>query len=435
MFGKLIRVRIGSRKVFLRMPFGGAVYDEDSGKLYYLNEDGAKVFEAVCGDFFKALDSLCSGEDRRECIQRIVEFLREASARGHVVVYSPLSLKKPGEGRCFKLDWIVPSLIDIKVTRRCNASCPYCYLARTSVDMDINSLRKFLDDLTHVEDLTIRVSFVLLSGGEPLIHPQFEEVLELTLHYASKVGILTNGIGLDNYLDVLTKHRDRVLIQVSIDSIDEELYAGLKGVEPKTLKRVLVAVREAIERDLTIYIAIPVSKRNIEDVPQTAKELKKMFGDRVKLRIAPVISVGEADERYAIRPEDLSLLSKIREYSEQFGDPLEIEAAKKMVSESPIGNCGAGWLRIYIDAEGYVKPCPISPDSTRLGHISEGVAKVLGSAKTITFAEMNPPNAEGICRGCPYASWCHRCFARAMWIAMKGVECRWMLVEGRKVAR
>ncbi len=180
MFGKLIRVRIGSRKVFLRMPFGGAVYDENSGKLYHLNEDSAKVFEAICGDFFEALDSLCSGEDRRECIQRIVEFLREASARGHVVVYSPLSLKKPGEGRCLKLDWIVPSLIDIEVTRRCNASCPYCYLAKTSVDMDINSLRKFLDDLTHVEDLTIRVPFILLSGGEPLTHPQFEEVLELT---------------------------------------------------------------------------------------------------------------------------------------------------------------------------------------------------------------------------------------------------------------
>ncbi len=434
MLSKLLRVKIGARKVFVRMPWGGAVYDIDSSVLYYLNEDGARIFDAVCSDFFKSLDTLCRGEDRRECIQQIVEFLREASARGHVVVYSPLSIKKPREeGKCVQVSWFIPSLIDVELTKRCNASCPYCYLEKSQKDLDPNVFEKFLSKLTDLNGVRIRIPFILLSGGEPLIHPKFAEFLEIAIQYSLRVGILTNGIELERYIDEIVKYKDQLVVQVSIDSLNEELYAELKGVDTGILKKVISAVNELVMKGVQVYIAIPVSKKNIDDVPVTAQKLKDMFGDRVKLRIAPVILVGKADDAYAIGPRDIELLSKIGSYAEKYGDPLEIEAAKRIARESSLHNCGAGWLRIYIDAEGYVKPCPIMPDTMRYGRIDSDLQKLLGYGKALVFAEISPPNAEGICKGCPYASWCHRCIARALWLAMNGVECRWLTLEGYRI--
>ena len=436
MFSKLLRVSIGPRKVFIRMPLGGAIYDLDTGALYYLNEDGARIFEAVCGDFFKSLDILCKNEDRRECIQRIVEFLREASARGHVVVYSPFSIKKPREvGKCTYSSWFIPSLIDVEVTSRCNARCPYCYLERKDNDLDPNSFEKFLDKLTSIDEYRVKIPFILLSGGEPLIHPKFNDFLEIALQYSLKVGILTNGIELDRFIDEIIKNKDRILVQVSIDSTNKELYSVLKGVDPKFLGRVLDSISKLIEEKVPVYIAVPVSKVNLEDIPNTVQYLKKLYGDTVKLRIAPVISVGGADDQYSIGPGDISIISRISGYTRKFGDPIEVEAAKKLLEESPIPNCGAGWLRIYVDSEGYIKPCPIMPNTQRFGRIDDDLQDLLGRGKALSFAKITAPNAEGICKGCPYASWCHRCIARALWLSMKGVKCRWLILEGHKIGQ
>jgi len=124
-----------------------------------------------------------------------------------------------------------PVMAHIIPIRRCNLSCTYCN------EYDDYSKPVPLETLRHRLELLgkLRTGVITVSGGEPLLHPDLDDIIRAIRENAILAGLITNG-----YL--LTADRVRRLndagldyLQISIDNVmpDEVSKKSLKVLDKK----------------------------------------------------------------------------------------------------------------------------------------------------------------------------------------------------------
>src|SRR5271154_1313361 len=122
-----------------------------------------------------------------------------------------------------------PVLVHIIPMRRCNLDCGYCNeYDNVSKPVPIEEMKKRLDILADMG-----TSIITISGGEPLMHPELEEVIRHIRKRGMIAGMITNGF-------LLSKERIGTLneaglehLQISIDNVvpDEVSKKSLKSVD------------------------------------------------------------------------------------------------------------------------------------------------------------------------------------------------------------
>ncbi len=124
-----------------------------------------------------------------------------------------------------------PVLVHVIPTRRCNLACTYCNEYDNHSDaVPTREMLRRIDRLA-----ALGTSIVTMSGGEPLLHPELEEVIRRVRSHGMISSMITNG-----YL--LTAERIRQLneagleyLQISIDNVrpDEISKKSLKVLDKK----------------------------------------------------------------------------------------------------------------------------------------------------------------------------------------------------------
>src|SRR5712691_367541 len=115
-------------------------------------------------------------------------------------------------------------LITLYVTDRCNSRCITCdYWRHGRDDMDLAAVTRLLPSFAQ-----LGTQVVLLSGGEPLLNPDWTAIAQLLRGKGRKVWLLTSGLA-------LAKHACRAAtlfdaITVSLDGTDAETYAAIRGL-------------------------------------------------------------------------------------------------------------------------------------------------------------------------------------------------------------
>src|SRR5207248_250262 len=84
----------------------------------------------------------------------------------------------------------------VEITSSCNLQCPMCYAASGpgGKHLSLSDAKRSIDRLVEVEG---RPEVLQLSGGEPTIHPQFDEILDYACGQPIDVVMInTNGLRL-----------------------------------------------------------------------------------------------------------------------------------------------------------------------------------------------------------------------------------------------
>ncbi len=118
----------------------------------------------------------------------------------------------------------------IEITNRCNLNCRDCYnssgLNRETEELSPETLEAFL---TLLHD-RYQVDFAHFSGGEPLLHSRFHDILEMTERLtAFRFLFITNGVCRDDFLYDLLERDKRFYVQFSVDGMDEEAHSQMRG--------------------------------------------------------------------------------------------------------------------------------------------------------------------------------------------------------------
>lgn len=117
----------------------------------------------------------------------------------------------------------LPRKLTLEITNHCNLSCPHCYRAvmkRPIGFMQLDLIKKIASQLREVPYCELKI----VGLGEPALHPQFDEILEILRPVTPKSALYTNGILFVKMAPEAIIESGVRLIVVSIDGTDRESF-------------------------------------------------------------------------------------------------------------------------------------------------------------------------------------------------------------------
>jgi len=122
-----------------------------------------------------------------------------------------------------------PFLAHIIPMRRCNLDCTYCNeFDDTSKPVPLEEMKKRLDILAEMG-----TSIITISGGEPLMHPELDEIIRHIRRLGMIAGLITNGFFLNEERIERLNNAGLEHLQISIDNVapDEVSKKSLKTLD------------------------------------------------------------------------------------------------------------------------------------------------------------------------------------------------------------
>ncbi len=165
------------------------------------------------------------------------------------------------------------------LTNGCNLCCRHCWIAPTFVNgepspgeyLDLDLLKQAV---TEAKPLGLRSA--KLTGGEPVLHPQFVEIVDYLTSEGLALNMETNGTLIDTALAKHLKNETNLnFVSVSIDGPNAEVHDPFRGVKGSfdAAVRGFRALVEAGYKPQLIMCPHRGNVEYVEDVVQMAVEL------------------------------------------------------------------------------------------------------------------------------------------------------------------
>lgn len=154
-----------------------------------------------------------------------------------------------------------PINVTLKLTNACNLKCLHCHSksGEAHTHMDKNLLFNILEQLREN-----KVFGVNISGGEPLLYPDFFEVLEYMNKIGIRITISTNAVLInENIVKKMIQNNVRG-VQISLDGSNKELHdkiRNIKGCFDKTLR----GIELFSKNNIPVMIVSVISKQSKEE--------------------------------------------------------------------------------------------------------------------------------------------------------------------------
>jgi MoaA/NifB/PqqE/SkfB family radical SAM enzyme len=156
----------------------------------------------------------------------------------------------------------------LQVVRHCNHYCGFCSNPSTPFEHTLDSMRLLVDDLA------ARGYFgVVLTGGEPTLHPELPAIARYAKERGLHVRMITNGHRLAQ-AEFARKMADAGLdlVHVSIYSVRPEIEARLRGT-PSTLPLALKAIENAHLSGVEVNVNCVINRLNADHLDENVRYL------------------------------------------------------------------------------------------------------------------------------------------------------------------
>ncbi|KJU85075.1 radical SAM domain-containing protein [Candidatus Magnetobacterium bavaricum] len=161
----------------------------------------------------------------------------------------------------------LPSLryLELQITDECNLSCRHCYIESARCNrMALSQICAVLGEFEDMQGLR-----VLITGGEPTIHPDFLSLNDMLPRFCLRKLLFTNGLSLnDHLLDALNV--DEIII--SLDGLQDG-HEALRGAG--TFSRTLKAIETSVKKGFATSVSTMVHALNVNDFDH----MQQMFTD------------------------------------------------------------------------------------------------------------------------------------------------------------
>ena len=151
--------------------------------------------------------------------------------------------------------------IYIEITNICNLNCEFCIKSnREKRQMSVSEFEMVMEKIQGYTDY-----IYLHIKGEPLIHKDFEQLLDIAHKYNMHVNLTTNGVLLKEKQDILAKSKALRQINISLHSLNQNKDFPIDTNE--YLYNVTSAV-DNIRKENDVYVSYriwDINKQNITD--------------------------------------------------------------------------------------------------------------------------------------------------------------------------
>lgn len=332
-----------------------------------------------------------------------------------------------GEDEVYEIDF---GQIQIEITDRCNMRCRHCRAGEGgSEDMPVEEAVRIL---RFARTFSAEHKEVVVSGGEPLMHREFERLLrELKANGCEMLTLTTNGVLLtrDRLLAIREVGLRRVSFSVSLDSLDERDCAAFRGhlrAYPAAVAALELAVRERWP-GMFVSMRTTVRPEQVPELPKLVRFARDIGADRISLSgIHPVGRAAVSPELWmAPEVKRRFIESVIALQAEHRGaiavstnDPLKcvLVESDDVAGEDEVvlGGCIAAAATFNVMTNGDMTPCALMdlPIMNVRGLSVEEMAERYVASPIVR--DMLAMKVRGRCGSCAKRYSCGGCRARAM---------------------
>ncbi len=174
-----------------------------------------------------------------------------------------------------------PVSINMDLTSACNFACPHCVdsgIIHKSYSLDTVTIKKSIDILRKNGLLSV----ILIGGGEPTMHRDFEEIATYIKQKGLQLGVATNGSNLKRLMRVADIFEKGDWVRLSLDSANEDTFvASHRPPKNVTLKgilddaRVLKKANKDISLGYSFVIVWPGIHMNGQELASNIDQMAK----------------------------------------------------------------------------------------------------------------------------------------------------------------
>lgn len=259
----------------------------------------------------------------------------------------------------------MPRRLVLELTNACNLNCVMC--GRNAAQFkptvfDMEWLRYFEPLLDTVEEVT------LMGWGEPTVHPDFVQMLELIGRHDARIYFCTNGMRLDRLHNAIFDNRVDVFA-VSVDGATAETNARIRrGSDLDAITKSLRDIKRTQRRLGVDYPYINfvfcAMRSNLHELPGLVRLAADIGLEEVKVVYLTAFDEEMAKEcLWDCRAEVEDVFQSAAELGEQLGVTLKLPYLQ---GEDPAGgalhkDCFVSWRDFFLGSDGIVRPCMSTP--------------------------------------------------------------------------
>ena len=260
-----------------------------------------------------------------------------------------------------------------ELTPVCNMDCKMCYIRKSRQEQEKIAPLADGDRWLKLarEAKAAGMLYLLLTGGEPFLHPQIRQIMEGLHQMGLLISVNSNGTMIDKDTVAWLKGCPPVRINISLYGASDETYGQLCG-NPVGFTQTVNGIRLLKEAGISVKLNCSLTPHNAKDLPEMVAFAKE---NDLILQVAtymfpPIRKDGRLtgkndrfspeDAAYYMAYADYLTLGKERFLAQegQLPEPREPEE----ICEGDGVRCRAGKCSFWITWQGKMTPCGMFPE-------------------------------------------------------------------------
>lgn len=302
----------------------------------------------------------------------------------------------------------------------CNCRCVMCDIWKANarkIELSPESLRPHLQS---IRDLGVQ--WVVLSGGEPLMHRNLWTFCELLRRMGIRITLLSTGLLLPRHAEAIVRWIDEVTVSLDGSPTIHDAIRNVPGAFRRLQEGVTCLKRQ--RPALRITARCVIQKRNYFDLPHIIDTARSLTLDQISFLAVDVSSTAfnrpapwdEARRREVMLTAQETahfadlLESVIQNYRKDFESRFIAESPQRLramvqyfrallgETSFPPVRCNAPWMSAVLEADGRLRPCFFHPPYGQLD--GRPLDRLLNSEQAIAFRRRLDVATDPMCRQC-----------------------------------
>jgi MoaA/NifB/PqqE/SkfB family radical SAM enzyme len=241
------------------------------------------------------------------------------------------------------------TVVTATITTKCNFRCKHCLRSLKGKDLNVKIFEKFVQGTKE-----LGANHVAITGGEPIMHKDFREILQIVKDNNIQYSIVTNGAAIKQYIELHKEISGLTNISLSLESYDKKTNDAIR--EKNSFDYIVKAAKVCKENQIPFSISTTIGKLNFFDLEKTilfAREIGAHcivlstilpYNEDTKIALSTI-------EREALYFKIQHLIKKYKEFPIYPGTPIGSTGINQNL-------CAVMDLNyITLDCDGYINFC------------------------------------------------------------------------------
>lgn len=242
------------------------------------------------GVFLRTLDGTLEisdlPEEGRKFVEEVVEkniasYAFEPVVKKYTSLQDVLCFKRP-----LRTSWI-------ELTSKCNQICLHCFVGDQLNKIPHVPKEKVIEYIDELIEHGVRK--IIISGGEPTIHPNLEEIIDYIGQSRVRISLLSNASHphVTRFADCFIRNDVKLEIPLLGWHKTHDQMTGIKG----SFKRTVNAIEYFSQRGVKLTLGTTVTSLNIDDISKICSFAKQLG---LKLAVDAVHKIGWAAKNHKV---------------------------------------------------------------------------------------------------------------------------------------